>query len=390
MLVPDAKYLVNIDGVDPGLAATYACSGVTAYGALIKIPKLIPGDHVALIGLGGVGLAGVAIAQGLIDAPLIAVDIDDAKLEAAKAMGIKKTLNSSGPDAAKRLKDLAGGRLAAAVDFVGASATARLGLDALNKGGTYIIVGLFGGDVTLPLVTIPMRALTIRGSYVGTLSEMRGLMGLVKAGKVVPMPVGRRRLDEVNQALEDLKAGRIVGRVVLTPDGSRPRSADQCGDGEGGRSRRFLGQPGERLMLRAGEAVAGAIRRRWSPRPALVLCGPGNNGGDGYVVARALAAAGWPVRVAASAEPRGGDALTYRKRWTGAVEPLNPAGLDGAELVVDALFGAGLTRPLDGVVRATVEALARLRPATVAIDVPSGLDGDSGRVRGPRRRPISP
>ena len=143
-----------------------------------------------------------------------------------------------------------------------------------------------------------------------------------------------------------------------------------------------LGQPGERLMLRAGEAVAGAIRRRWTPRPALVLCGPGNNGGDGYVVARALAAAGWPVRAMASGEPRGGDALIYRKRWTGPVEPLDPAGLDGAGLVVDALFGAGLARPLEGVVRATVEALARRRSATVAIDVPSGLDGDSGRVRG--------
>jgi propanol-preferring alcohol dehydrogenase len=217
VMVPDAKYLVDIEGVDPALAATYACSGVTAYGALKKIPKLIPGDHVALIGLGGVGLAGVAIAQGMIDAPIIAVDIDDAKLAAAKAMGITKTFNSSGPDAAKRLKDLAGGRLAAAVDFVGATATARLGIDALNKGGTYIIVGLFGGDVTLPLVTIPMRAMTIRGSYVGTLGEMRELLALVRGGKVKPMPVGRRKLDEVNQALEDLKAGRIVGRVVLAP-----------------------------------------------------------------------------------------------------------------------------------------------------------------------------
>ncbi|MBM3532431.1 MAG: zinc-binding dehydrogenase [Alphaproteobacteria bacterium] len=217
VMVPDAKYLVDIDGVDPALAATYACSGVTAYGALKKIPKLIPGDHVALIGLGGVGLAGVAIAQGMIEAPIIAVDIDDAKLAAARAMGVAKTFNSSGPDAAKRLKELAGGRLAAAVDFVGASATARLGIDALNKGGTYIIVGLFGGDVTLPLVTIPMRALTVRGSYVGTLSEMRELLALVRSGKVRPMPVGRRRLDEVNQALEDLKAGRIVGRVVLAP-----------------------------------------------------------------------------------------------------------------------------------------------------------------------------
>jgi propanol-preferring alcohol dehydrogenase len=217
VMVPDAKYLVPVDGIEPGLASTYACSGVTAYGALKKIPKLLAGDHVALVGLGGVGLAGVAIAQGMIDAPLIAVDIDEAKLEAARQMGIALTLNSSGPDAAKRLKDMAGGRVAAVIDFVGAGATARLALDSLNKGGAYIVVGLFGGDVTIPMVTIPMRALTIRGSYVGKLSEMRELLELVRAGKVKPMPVGRRRMDEVNQALEDLKAGRIVGRVVLTP-----------------------------------------------------------------------------------------------------------------------------------------------------------------------------
>ncbi|MBM3545310.1 MAG: NAD(P)H-hydrate dehydratase [Alphaproteobacteria bacterium] len=143
-----------------------------------------------------------------------------------------------------------------------------------------------------------------------------------------------------------------------------------------------LGQPGERLMQRAGEAVAGALRRRWTRRPVLVLCGPGNNGGDGYVIARALDQAGWPVRVAALTEPRGGDALTWRRRWTGPVEPLDPSGLDGAALVVDALFGAGLTRPLDGVSRAIVERLAERRIPTVAVDVPSGLDGDSGRVRG--------
>ncbi len=143
-----------------------------------------------------------------------------------------------------------------------------------------------------------------------------------------------------------------------------------------------LGQPGERLMARAGEAVAGAIRRRWTPRPTLVLCGPGNNGGDGYVIAGALARAGWPVRVAALAEPRGGDALIWRRRWTGAVEPLAPECVDDAGLVVDALFGAGLQRPLDGVAKATVERLARRDVPTVAVDVPSGLDGDSGRVRG--------
>lgn len=143
-----------------------------------------------------------------------------------------------------------------------------------------------------------------------------------------------------------------------------------------------MGQPGERLMARAGEAVAGAICRRWTPRQALVLCGPGNNGGDGYVIARVLAEAGWPVRVAALAEPKGRDALAWRRRWAGAVEPLMPDRFGGAELVVDALFGAGLARALDGVARATIERLAMCDVPTVAVDVPSGLDGDSGRVRG--------
>ena len=147
-----------------------------------------------------------------------------------------------------------------------------------------------------------------------------------------------------------------------------------------------LGQPGERLMARAGEAVAGAIRRRWTPRPTLVLCGPGNNGGDGYVVARALAAEGWPVRVAALAEPKSGDALAWRQRWTGAVEPMAPACVDEAALVVDALFGAGLARPLDGVAKATIERLAERDIPLVAVDVPSGLDGDSGRIRGAAAR----
>lgn len=143
-----------------------------------------------------------------------------------------------------------------------------------------------------------------------------------------------------------------------------------------------MGQSGERLMARAGEAVAGAVRRRWTPRPALILCGPGNNGGDGYVIARALDEAGWPVRVAALAEPKGGDALHWRRRWSGPVEPLAPECVDEAALVVDGLFGAGLARPLDGIAKATIERLATRDVPTVAVDVPSGLDGDSGRVLG--------
>ncbi|WP_299437316.1 NAD(P)H-hydrate dehydratase [uncultured Rhodospira sp.] len=145
------------------------------------------------------------------------------------------------------------------------------------------------------------------------------------------------------------------------------------------------GVPSLSLMEAAGFAVARAIRRRWSPRPVAVLCGPGNNGGDGFVVARRLRAAGWPVRIhlLGARDRLSGDAAVNAARWTGPVEPLDLGALDGAGLVVDALFGAGLCRPVEGVAGSVLSALAA-RPAVpvVAVDVPSGLDGDTGQVRG--------
>ena len=144
------------------------------------------------------------------------------------------------------------------------------------------------------------------------------------------------------------------------------------------------GVPSERLMEAAGSAVADAIRARAKPRPTLVLCGPGNNGGDGFVAARHLRQAGWPVRVALLGEqPRlRGDAALNAGRWGEAIEKLGPHSLDGAALVVDALFGAGLARPLEGAAREVVEALDRRRLPVVAVDVPSGVNGDSGEVLG--------
>ncbi len=142
------------------------------------------------------------------------------------------------------------------------------------------------------------------------------------------------------------------------------------------------GIPGLTLMEHAGAAVADAIRARWTPRPVSVLCGPGNNGGDGFVVARLLKEAGWPVRLAllGRRERLKGDAAEMAARWDDEVEALGPDSVAGAELVVDAVFGAGLNRDVDGVAAEALEAIA---VPCVAVDVPSGLDGDSGALRGP-------
>ena len=144
------------------------------------------------------------------------------------------------------------------------------------------------------------------------------------------------------------------------------------------------GTPGSVLMQNAGNAVAQEITRRWSPRPVTVLCGPGNNGGDGFVAALALVRIGWPVRVAllGAVEKLRGDARLHAMRWSGAIERVAPAALEDAALVVDALFGSGLSRPLEPQIAATLNAAARRGVPLVAVDVPSGVMGDTGESMG--------
>lgn len=137
------------------------------------------------------------------------------------------------------------------------------------------------------------------------------------------------------------------------------------------------GTPVATLMERAGWAVAQAIRTRLRPCRVLVACGPGNNGGDGYVAARLLAREGWPVAVAPSAPPRG-DATPAAASWHGPTVPLHPDQAARADLVIDALFGAGLTRPIGPDITAFLAAAPRI----AAIDVPSGLDGTTGQPQG--------
>jgi hydroxyethylthiazole kinase-like uncharacterized protein yjeF len=166
----------------------------------------------------------------------------------------------------------------------------------------------------------------------------------------------------------------MPGREILTTQ--EVRAADRAAISQG--------TPGFELMLRAGRSVAREIAARWTPRPVLVLCGPGANGGDGYICAKTLQDGGWPVRVAslAQTDKLKGDAALAFDEWAGPVESLGGRVFEGAGLIVDALFGAGLDRPLEARVQTVLRAAERTGAPIVAVDLPSGLSGDLGRPLG--------
>jgi len=215
VLIPHPKYLVDSSGIDDAFASTLACSGLTTYSACAKLPELGPKDWVAVIGCGGLGLVCVSVLRAKGVKNIIACDIDPSKLEAAKKLGAKMTLDSRAPDATQKLAALAMGSLAGAIDLVGMPATAALGLGALRKGGRYVLCGLFGGELVHPLPPFAQRAIGLVGSYVGNLQELKEVVALAKKKKLKPTPVTTRPASEVTQILENLKAGKILGRVVL-------------------------------------------------------------------------------------------------------------------------------------------------------------------------------
>ena len=217
VLVPHPRYLLAFDPLPDAAACTLACSGLTAYGALSKVAPLGASDPLLVIGAGGVGLSAVRLARTVTGTAAIAADIDPAKRDAALAAGAAHAVDPAAPGAARALIKETGGGVAAALDFVGSAASAQFGLDALRKGGRLILVGLFGGSLRLKLPLVPMRAISVGGSYVGTLAQFETLVGLARAGGLPPLPVHERPLDTVNGTLADLRAGRIVGRAVLRP-----------------------------------------------------------------------------------------------------------------------------------------------------------------------------
>jgi D-arabinose 1-dehydrogenase-like Zn-dependent alcohol dehydrogenase len=217
LMVPHPRYLFDIGDLAPERVAPLACSGVTTYGALKKVGPTLTTEPVVIIGAGGLGLMCIALHKAMGGHSAVAVDIDPAKRDAARKAGAQTVIDGSESDAAQQIVAATKGGAWAVIDLVGSSATVRLGIDSLIKGGKLIIVGLYGGDITLALPPFPMRAITVQGSYTGSLTEMAELIELVRRTGLPPVPVATRALDEVNAALADLRAGKVVGRVVLTP-----------------------------------------------------------------------------------------------------------------------------------------------------------------------------
>jgi len=214
-IAPHAKYLVPFEGTDEPHAATCACSGVTAYSALKKVNFLKADENLMIIGAGGVGLAGIGMAKAVVNAKLIVADIDPAKRAAALAAGADIVIDNGDPGAVANLLESTGGGVNATIDFVGAPATAGFAMQALARGGTVVVVGLFGGALPLPVASLPLKMMRLIGSYVGNLAEMHELMELVRAGKVKPVPTISRPLRDAGQAIADLRDGKAVGRYVL-------------------------------------------------------------------------------------------------------------------------------------------------------------------------------
>ena len=224
VLVPHPRFLVDPGGLDPAMAATLACSGLTVYSAVRKIMPLGPAQPVVLFGAGGLGLAAIGVLRALGHRMIVVADIAAGKRDAAMAAGAAGVVDGAAEDVAALIVAACGEPPHAAIDLVNSAATAATAMAVLRKGGVMVQVGLFGGALSVPLPMLAMRDLTIRGSYTGSLADLRAMVGLAQGGGqggVMPaLPIKRVGFERVNQAMADLRDGRVTGRIVLEGAGA--------------------------------------------------------------------------------------------------------------------------------------------------------------------------
>ncbi|GAA2098466.1 alcohol dehydrogenase [Brevibacterium salitolerans] len=216
VLVPDSDCLIDIGDLDPAWAATLACSGLTAYSAVQQALPLGAGDRVMVIGVGGVGLAAVAFLSRLTEAEVIAVDVSAENLAAAARLGAARTVDSSALGNATVAAEL-GVPVQAVIDFVNTGATFQTAFDCLDKAGTHVPVGLFGGEAVVPTALLPLKSIRIQGSYVGRLRDLRALVAMAQDTDLPGVPITEKSFDleTLTATLSAVAAGTVAGRTVL-------------------------------------------------------------------------------------------------------------------------------------------------------------------------------
>lgn len=217
VMVPHPRYLLDYDPIPAALAGTYMCSGVTAYSSVMKLGPVADEGPVLIVGMGGVGMMGLAFVLARSKHAPIVAEIDPAKRAFALERGAGSALDPTDPAARKTVIAASSGGIMGAIDFVGSDKSAAFAYGALAKGGRLVVAGLIGGEMKLSVPTLPLRGVSIHGNYVGSLSEAKEMLALVRSGKVQSIPVQTRPLTEAQAALDDLRAGRTVGRQVLVP-----------------------------------------------------------------------------------------------------------------------------------------------------------------------------
>jgi D-arabinose 1-dehydrogenase-like Zn-dependent alcohol dehydrogenase len=215
VLISHPRYLIGYAPLTASYAGALMCSGLTSYAALKRLKNRATRAPLLLIGLGGVGLMGLALARAMYGVAPFVADIDSKKREAALAAGAAAAFDPADPGARKELLKASGG-IYAACDFVGSDKSLNFATGVLAKGGKVVVTGLIGGAYTTPVAMFPLKAMTIEGTTTGTLAEARELIDLVRAKNIASPPIAERPLREAQASLDDLRAGRIVGRVVLT------------------------------------------------------------------------------------------------------------------------------------------------------------------------------
>ncbi|HUD88006.1 MAG TPA: alcohol dehydrogenase catalytic domain-containing protein [Xanthobacteraceae bacterium] len=215
VLIPHPRYLLDYAPLSPDFAGPLMCSGLTAYSALKHLGERADRGPVLLVGLGGVGMMGLALARALFRAPPLVADIDAEKRKAALAAGAGAAYDPSDPQARRAIMSATGGVLAAC-DFVGSEKSLQFSTGVLARGGKVVVTGLLGGTFSIAAAMIAIKAMTIEGTLTGTLAEARELLELARSGKIAPIPTRDRPLSEAQAALDDLRAGRVVGRTVLS------------------------------------------------------------------------------------------------------------------------------------------------------------------------------